>query len=399
MKKSGLAGAIRRNRVLLGWMAVSAAALAWLMLYKLGSLTGGFSRDEVSALASPLGWHGIFSHPLYLPLELLRSALFSAFPDYGQALGRLPNAILGVLAVVSFACLIRLWYGLRIALMASAMFATSAWTLHVSRLASFDAVYLWSMPTLLLGHFVLRKYYKRPLAWIGSLAAWALLLYVPGMVWFVLVDVVWQRRYIAGGWRHAAGWWARLIYTLVALVWLPLLVIDLQRPGRLLSWLGLPQHLGSVLDIARNVIDVPYHLFIRASYGPQLWLGHAPVLDIFALAMCALGVYFYVTHWRSARSRFLGIVSLMGLVLIGLAGPVTSSLLIPLLYVAIATGMAYLLNQWLKTFPNNPLARGVGLGLLVAAVLLSCAYNYRAYFIAWPHASATRAVFQYRRHP
>jgi hypothetical protein len=64
---------------------------------------------------------------------------------------------------------------------------------------------------------------------------------------------------------------------------------------------------------------------------------------------------------------------------------------------AIATGLAYLLRDWLKTFPNNPVARGVGIGLVVAAVGLSCIYNYRAYFIAWPHNTVTRTVFIYHR--
>jgi hypothetical protein len=92
-------------------------------------------------------------------------------------------------------------------------------------------------------------------------------------------------------------------------------------------------------------------------------------------------------------------LALIGFVLVGISGPVPLSLLVPLLYMGIATGLAYLLHEWLKIFPNNPLARGVGLGLIIVAVAISCTYNYRAYFIAWPNADATKTTFQYRRHP
>ncbi len=138
MKMPSLPGAISRNRRLIGWGLAAAAVLSWLLLYKLGDLTGGMSRNELSAVASPVGWQAIFNNPFYLPLKLVRAAVFFTFPDHGQTLSRLPNAIFGALAMLSFAGLVRLWYGTRIAALAGAMFAFGAWTLHVSRLASFD---------------------------------------------------------------------------------------------------------------------------------------------------------------------------------------------------------------------------------------------------------------------
>jgi hypothetical protein len=72
-------------------------------------------------------------------------------------------------------------------------------------------------------------------------------------------------------------------------------------------------------------------------------------------------------------------------------------LLIPLLYVFVATGIAYLLKEWLKVFPRNPVARNFGIGLLVIAIVTSVVYNVRAYYVAWPHAATTKAVFRYHR--
>jgi hypothetical protein len=395
---SKLRGGLQQHRRRVIWLSAAFLITCWVLLYKLGSLTGGLSRGEVAAATAPVGWHGIYHNPLYLPLELARSVVFAVFPDHGQTLTRLPNVLFGAIAIVSFGVLARLWHGRRTAVLATLMFATGAWTLHASRLASFDVLYLAALPALVCSHFLLRKQYKNQLVWYGNIALWGLLLYVPGMVWLVLLDAAFQRRFLREGWRYHSRWWQRLLALLVWLVWLPLLVYDLaMRSGHWITWLGAPAHFAAPLTVVKQFAAVPVHLFIRGPQYPDIWLGRAPVLDIFSLVVCGLGIYFYATHRGVPRTKYLAALALVGFVLAGLNGPVGLSLLVPLLYMAIATGLAYLLRDWLKTFPNNPVARGVGIGLVVAAVGLSCIYNYRAYFIAWPHNTVTRTVFIYHR--
>ncbi len=388
---------LRGRGLTVGWLLLAAAGLVWLLIYKLGSLTSGLSAGEIVSATTPVGWHGIYHHPFYLPLNFVRSVVFVLFKEHGQTLTRLPDACFGGLAIISFACLIRLWHGTRTAVLTGLLFATGAWTLHVSRLASFDVLYLWAMPALLLTYALMHKYHDRALVWYGSLMVWGLLLYTPGLVWLVLIVIALQRGSLAKAWQHFDRWWQRLLYLLAGLVWLPLLVVDLLRPGTLLPWLGWPSHLGAPLHMLKQFVAVPVHLFIRGPEYPQLWLARAPILDIFALAACLIGIYFYVTHWHAGRTRLLTLLALAGFVLVGLGGPVGLSLLVPLLYVVAATGITYLLHEWLHTFPNNPLARGLGLGLIILAVSLSTVYNLRAYFVAWPHNAATRTTFQHRR--
>lgn len=375
--------------------AIALAGLAWLLLYRLGSLTGGLSAGEAATAVAPVGWHGVYHSPLYLPLKLVRSIVFYAYPAHGQTLTRLPNAIFGGLAVLSFAWLIRLWHGTRTAVLATLLFATSAWVLHASRLASFDVVYLWAMTTLLLTHSLLYRYGHKALIWYGTLVAWGLMLYVPGMIWLLVIEMYLQRAALADAWRHFGGFWRRALYVLIGLASLPLLALDLRRPGELLSWLGWPAHLAAPVHLLKQLGGVPVHLFIRGPQYPDIWLGRAPVLDLFALTACVLGIYFYLTHLKAARSRLLGLMALVGTVLVALGGAVGLSLLIPLLYVGAATGVAYLLHDWMHVFPSNPLARGVGIGIVALAVSLSCVYNLRAYFVVWPHNQTTRTVFRY----
>lgn len=387
------------NKQLIGMALIFGLVLAGLLIYKLGSLTGGLSLGEVIAAKMPVGWHGIYHDPFYLPLKLLRSIDFFAFPEHGRTLTRLPNAVLGAVTILSFAGLVRLWHGRRTALLASAMFASSAWVLHASRLASFDVVYLSALPLLLFSHFLLRRYYQQPLTWFFNVCVWGVLLYVPGMIWLVAADMISQRKLLLTTWSHVQRWWQRLFYVLAWLIWLPLLVRYLSLDSHWRTWLGLPAHFAHVTHIIKQFIGVPVHLFARGPQYPDMWLGRLPILDIFTLVICFLGIYFYATHWKASRSRYLTIMAFIGFVLVGLGGPVGLSLLVPLLYMSAATGLAYLTLEWLKTFPNNPLARGLGIGLVIFAVALSCLYNLRSYFIAWPHATLTKATFQYHRRP
>ncbi|HVV67236.1 MAG TPA: hypothetical protein VHB72_04180 [Candidatus Saccharimonadales bacterium] len=371
------------------------AALAFLLLYRLGSLAKGASLAEVHAAISPVGWHGIYHDALYLPIKLVRSVDFFIFRQHGQALTRLPSVFFGLLALGSFTWLVKLWYGNRVAVMSGILFACSAWFLHVSRIATFDVLYLWALPSLLLGNTLLQRYSKRVSVYYANVILWGLLLYIPGIIWILVINGFLQRSAIAKGWRNLGRWWQRALLILLGLVWLPLLIANLVQAHVWKSWIGLPAHLASPFMLIKHFIGVFVHLFIRGPEYPQIWLGRAPVLDIFTLALCVIGIFFYARHIEVARARTLFIFSLVSAVLIALEGPVGFSLLVPLAYIFAATGLAYLLREWLHVFPVNPLARNLGIGLICVAIALSCVYNLRAYFIAWPNAAMTKTVFRY----
>lgn len=387
---------ISENNRVVGWSIIGILIVSWLMLYRLGNLTVGMSVSELSASSAAAGWHGIYQNVLYLPLKLVRSVVFAIFTDHGLILSRLPNALFGALTILTFACLIKVWHGTRTAVMATLLFATSAWVLHVSRLVSFDVMYLWAMPTFLLLHALMQKHAKNGYVWFGSALVWGSLLYIPGMIWLMILSIYLLRSSITTSWRHFSLWWQHLSYLVLLLAGLPLLVFNLVKFGGISLWLGLQADLSSPLTLLKQVAAVPVHLFVRGPRYSEVWLDSLPVLDIFSLVMCLVGIYFYATHIKASRTRLLGLFTLIGAALVALGGPVGLSLLIPVLYIAIATGIAYLLHDWLRVFPNNPLARGLGIGMISLAISLSCLYNLRAYFVAWPHNPTTQAIFQYK---
>lgn len=385
------------NIRLIAWLIIGLGGLSWLLLHNLAFLNSGLSINEVKAVSEPVGWHGIYHKPLYLPLKLIRSIIFVIFPTHGQLLSRLPNVIFGGFTVLTFAWLIRLWHSSRTAILASLLFATSAWVLHVSRLASFDVLYLWAIPTLQMVHFLLIKYANQPLVWYGSVLIWGLMLYIPGLVWLIGLEIYLQRKVLIAAFKHFTMIWQRGIYLFIGLIWLPLLIIDFTRPGQFKLWLGLPSHLAVPSEIIKHFAAVPVHLFIHGPQYPELWLARSPLLDIFTLAACLIGIYFYATHRHSGRSHLLALFASVCVVLVGFGGPVSLSLVVPMLYITASTGIAYLLHDWLVVFPQNPLARGLGIGLVSLAVALACVYNLRAYFVAWPHNATTKTTFSYHR--
>jgi hypothetical protein len=46
-------------------------------------------------------------------------------------------------------------------------------------------------------------------------------------------------------------------------------------------------------------------------------------------------------------------------------------------------GIVELLNRWIKSFPRNPIARSVGVCVIVIAIGFTSHYHLQRYFVAW----------------
>lgn len=377
---------------LLGLLALAVL----LLIYKLGSLTPGLSPEEAAAGKSIISWHNFLQNPLFAPLQAVRYIVFTIFPSHGHTLTRLPAAIIGFGGLLAFARICRVWYGARGAITGTLLFMCSAAFLHSSRLASGDVLDLVLLPALLLIFSSLQRLPDNyPVAAICALGI-AAVLYVPGSIWFVALALWFYRDDMVHLWLTNAGWRRRgawLVLLLAPLV--PLIYAFVQQASLVTTWLGAPQRLSSFSTILHDLVLVPVHIFVRGQ--PPLTVDHLPLVTIFIGAVWLVGLFFYVKHWQAGRSRMLGAWALVGAVLVALGGPVSLSALLPLVYLVAVAGVSYLLHQWMKIFPRNPLAKGFGYTLVGAAIALSCIYNLRAYFVAWPHTPETLSVYTVRR--
>jgi hypothetical protein len=105
-----------------------------------------------------------------------------------------------------------------------------------------------------------------------------------------------------------------------------------------------------------------------------------------------MGLVFYIHHWQAQRTHLLFAYVIFGAILVGFGGPVTMSILLPIVYLIATAGTAYTLHFWLRLFPRNPVARSFGIGLMGCLVMLAAFYNLKLYYQVWPHNPDTQAI-------
>lgn len=371
-------------------VAITAAILS-MLLYKLGSLTGGLAPSEQSILPTRLALHGIVQNPLYLPMQLLRLIL-GLTPYHGYTASRLPSVICAIGVVIMFVYIVRVWYGPRTAWYGLLMLVVSPWFLHIARLAASNILYPLSLLALLVYTTEAQQPHRRWFFLTGPLLI-SLSLYIPGMIWLVALCTLWYREDFAAMWESASRS-LRIQWLLIWPLVLSLLSYSLWKsPKLILDWAGLPHGLPQPISVLRHFGAVWSHIFVRGPQDPTMGLGYLPLLNVFATVMFIAGACFYIIHWRANRSRFLLCLALVSATLMALDGPVPVSILLPLVFALVAGGLGFLMHEWFKTFPRNPLARTLGYILIVTVLSFSTIYNLRQYFVAWPLAGATKAIF------
>ncbi len=386
---------LRRHWLLSGGVVIAVSLLS----YRLASLParGLLSHPELTLATSGGDWHHLLHNPFYLPYRALAWLAREVLPAHPIVALRLPSVLIAVLALLATAYVIRRWYGPRTALFGFILVATSAAWLHPARLATTDIVFFAAIPLLLAAHVALLEAPtpRRLLLWLlVSLG----LLYVPGLVWLVLVQTIWQRQHVSTAFSAVSKMWKRvLVVALSSLGLAPLAYGFFQHPNisYVLGWLGLPASVPAPSQLIHNLINSVAFIAYRSPTDPARWLSTLPLLSAF-MVMCLLaGILFYGSHFRAERTHLLTVLTGISLALLVVGGPVSRSLLVPLLYIIAFGGIAYLLRVWLTMFPRNLAAKWLGIGMICLALALNVTYELRHYFVAWPHNSETRAAFRY----
>ena len=365
-------------------------AFGWLLWWQLGTLTGGYSQAELNTYNASLHLKNIYHFPVDAPFTLLTHALMYLHHNSLLVVVRVAASIAGLATLTAFYWLVRYWHGQRAAIFGTILFGTSAWFLHTARLGTPDVLMFGVLGLTACG--VWFKHSRTALPIVLLLALCALLLYVPGMVWFILAGAIWQFKTIDRVFKQHL-WMVSLGAVLFLGILAPLGLGISHSPEMAKIMVGLPAGWPTPLHIAQNLVRVPIELAVRGPLTPEHWLGRLPILSAFSLGMVFLGVYVYIKHAKLIRTQLLVVILLIGTGLVALGGLVSISIIVPFIYVLAAAGIGLLLDRWYTVFPRNPIARSVGAGLMALVVLASAWYGYRHYFVAWPHAPETKPVF------
>jgi hypothetical protein len=375
------------------------SAVSTMLLFKLGSLVHGLSDSEFSLQQSiahnSLSLEHLIRDPINLPYNLgLYVMQFSPF--HGPSTVRLTGAVFGLLGAIGFFYILRKWYTLRMAMLGTALFATSSWFLHSARFASPEASYLL-LPLLIAGVIYIQAKARKHLVLFLITVLGLLCLYIPGMIWFLVAAIFLQRHVIFRSLRLQPLWFQLTIAVTAIVLLIPLVTMVVWPLGEntrnILSIMGLPTHIPSLVDILKNIAHILGNIFVYNIQGPLYVPGHLPLLSAGTSALALIGLFQFIVHFRLARTQLIVLVGLLGTVLISFGGPVALVLLLPFLYLLVIEGLKWLLERWLQVFPRNPLARGFGVVIVVVFVCVTSFYHLNRYFLAWGHSPETRAVF------
>lgn len=372
----------------------SVIVLGGLMLFRLGSLTPQLSLPEVIAHKATSSLSLIASNPLNLPYKALSFSVNYFIHPNAWSL-RIVSVIFASITVLLFYYVVSRWYSRFNAILGTLLFACSAWFLHYARLATPDITLTLLIASLAYGLWIRKTKHSALVGILGIILA-AALIYTPGLIWFAVIGGLWQSKHIREHIKEIKLA-IPLIIILAAASLAPLAIGIAQHPSLARSLVGLPaNHWPTVIDFVKHTLNVPVQIFLRGPLEPVIWLGRLPLLDIFTASMCILGAYTYYQRRKLDTAKFVFGVLIIGSLLIGLSGSVSMIILTPFIYLLAAAGIDYLLTQWQSVFPRNPLARTIGASLLTFVVLLSCFYNLRQYFIAWPGAPVTKITFRHK---
>ena len=363
-----------------------------LLWFRLGTLQGGYSAHELTALQASGNLRLILENPVNAPFTIL-TYLFGLLHIGEQSMFPLRAAatVFGLLTLTTFYWLVRHWHGERSAILGTIIFGCSAWLLHAARLGTPDILFF--LPLALAAGSVWLKHTDSRLVLVSGFILAAALLYVPGMVWLLLVGTIWHSRTIVRLFKDHLQLMAFGSVGILALI-TPLAWAIYKTPETAKVIVGLPaEGWPNVIDSLQRLAHIPYNLFVRGPLNAEHWLGRLAILDAFVIIMLALGAYLYARHWRLIRSKMVGAVLILGIILIALGGSVTITILLPFLYILAAAGIGLMLERWQRVFPRNVIAQSVGVGLISLAVIASSWYGLRHYFVAWPNAPATKQVF------
>lgn len=375
--------------------AGSVLLLLCLLFYQLTTLIPFASSQEALNLQSGTRFlHSLQTNPFFFEYKVPQRIVFWLHHQ-GLFFARGISAVFATIAVVLMYYILKKWHGARIAGIGTVLFASSSWFLTYARQATPEVTYILILTALAYGSWM--RAAKRPglIISIGVIVA-LYLVYTPGLVWFLVLALIWQRKPII---RTAAGAPKIAVLAVIFLIVLlsPLAYAIYQQPQLYKQLLGLPPNLLSEIKILpRNLWSVVDQIFINGQGDASIGLTKLALVDVFTGVMMILGLCYYFLQRKLDRAKILACGLALGLLLVSLHGSVSLVVLLPFIYILASAGIDYMLIQWYKVFPRNPLARNVGLGLVLGVVMLTGFYHINRYFVAWPNTPETKQVYTVR---
>ncbi len=309
---------------------------------------------------------------------------------------RVLNVLLCLISILLFYKIISGWLGGRMGGVSVLLYGLSTWSIAQSRHDSEFIMLALFIPFLLFfGNMLISS--GSTLLRLTSAVVLAQFIFVPGAVWFMLISLIVY--FVSSGKQTRTREFLLPVLTMI-LVWLGyvalIFYLSLTSWSQVFRLLGVQVgELPSWSIIRTNMTELPSQLFISGVNDSSFWLFKTPIIDWVTLIFVVTGFIYMIKKTRtSLRVKYLFFILLLSISLVCLNGPFYISLILPAIYIIAAIGIDYLIRRWLNIFPNNPIARSIGIFLICTTVLLSCAYHMERYFIGWPKTNAYQELYK-----
>jgi len=377
-------------------VALVVAAFAYLVLFnRIGSLVPNFSANEIATQGSATSLQGVWNDPINAPFKLLVWIPFK-LGLHSVVWTRIVAAAIGTLSAALFYLVLLHLFSRRVALLASLLFVFSTGFLHASRLGSPLIMQIFGIILLMASVPLYARTHLKVVPLYISTIAIASLLYTPIMPWFLLVGGVVMFKAAKDVFMSLHLKHKILIPTLFLVLLAPLIWYIIRTPMSALTLVGLPHHIPSLHAMGTNLYRFARSLVWQGTGPADIMLVGAPILNVIEAGLIAAG---FVTLARSIKlhsNMFIAGSVILLTVLIAF-GETTYMPLMPFLFLLLASGIFYLLNEWFDVFPLNPVANIIGTVAVCLVVGASILFHVRSYFVAWPHSTETQAVFRYQQ--
>ncbi|HVC36054.1 MAG TPA: hypothetical protein VNE40_01225 [Candidatus Dormibacteraeota bacterium] len=376
--------------------------LIGLLFFRLSSLTSNLASPIEIANKNTIlnNLMNISGHDMLNGPWILLTKLLFHF-HHSLLVFRLSSVFFGLVALALVYYILKTWHGYKIASLGVLLFGAGSWFLFLARFGSPDILQA-TVPLILIGLMVILGRQQGRLQFWLWLVALAFVLYIPGALWLAITAVALQVPKL----RLMLSRVGRLPIIFGSLTFLVLLApLIIFLASSILSrglagfepWLGI-KLVGNIpiwSNLLHNIINLALNIFWHTptKADPSQHLDSLPALDVIQTAFALVGLIIYSQQIRQKRWQANLILLAVSWLVVGL-GVSSPAMVLPIIVLMTATGIAYLLHQWYRVFPLNPLARSLGLSLIVITVSLSSLYNSRLYLVAWSNNPTTKTSFK-----
>ncbi|MBX4201510.1 glycosyltransferase family 39 protein [Candidatus Saccharibacteria bacterium] len=369
-----------------------AVIVFFLFFWHISSLTPGISPAEVAARSSSRSLRLIYENPINAPHKILQHFFVKLSPSSTLALKLSTIAFAGLFGFC-FYKLAASWYGKLIGFFGTMIFVSMPLFIVSARQASSQIMLFSPILLMWLYAWMTKTNRFKGLVWILLLVSAGLLMYTPGLIWFMILGAIAIRSRIKAVFSEIRRSSAVVGIVAFGVIIAPLIVSCVAHPSIVKRLLLIPPDWPSAIVVAKDTGWSVLALFIKAPVHNSLILDRLPVISVIILALLIFGGYAMQAAAR-AKAISLGASIVFAIVVAGVNNDVVYLALgLPAVCLLASAGLRYLYIEWRAIFPRNPVPKTFALVLIAALTITQVAFGVRYSLIAWPHSVATRSTY------